>query len=140
MPSSLNGTKGQKFVVRPLDLEVTEPEWELLKRGARPQSMDQKWVVFYRDGFLNFHRSGHTIYKTKPEASGNMYKFHNLFCRRDIEPVYAPPADFDEGGLVTKLMQKRLAAPADEPWFGWDPRYPQAKEVLEPDFANFVSN
>ena len=128
-----------KFVEKLLDLEVTGREWELLKRGSRPQSMDQKWVIFYRDEFLNFHRVGHTLYKTKPEQSDRKYKFRMLFCRRGIEPYYNPHADFDEVGLVTKLMQKRLSTSDDEPWFGWDPRYPQSKEFLQPDFSKFQS-
>lgn len=127
------------FVEKPLNLRVTEHEWELFKRGALPQSMDQKWVIFYRDGFLNFHRGKHTLYKTKPEACESQYTFRRLFCRRDIEPYYTPRSDFDESGLVTRLMQQRLSTPADEPWFGWDPRYPQSKELLRPDFTKFDS-
>ncbi|MCG7494581.1 hypothetical protein [Thalassobius sp. Cn5-15] len=128
-----------KFIEKPLNLEVTECELELLKRGFRPQSMEQKWVIFYRDGFLNFHRVGYTLYKTKPEASDRMYIFRTLFCRRGIEPYYIPRDDFDEGGLVTRLMQKRLSTTDDEPWFGWDSRYPQSKEFLQPDFSKFES-
>lgn len=37
-----------KFAEKPLDWDVTEREWELLKRGSRLQSMDQTWVIFYR--------------------------------------------------------------------------------------------
>ena len=128
-----------EFVEQPLDFAVTEHEWELLKRGARPQSMDQKWVIFYRGGFLKFHRVGHTLYKTGPEESDGKYIFRTLFCRRGIEPYYIPNTSFDEGRLVTQLMKKRLSTPADQPWFGWDPRYPQAKEFLEPDFTDFES-
>ena len=127
------------FVEKLLGLEVTEREWELLKRGSRPQSMDQKWVIFYRDEFLNFHRVGHTLYKTKPEPSDRKYIFRTLFCRRGVEPYYVPRADFDEVGLVIKLMQKRLSTSDAEPWFGWDPRYPQSKEFLQPDFSKFHS-
>ena len=128
-----------KFVEKPLDFDVTEREWELLKRGSRPQSMDQKWIIFYRDGFLNFHRAEHTLYRTKPEATDHQYRFRTLFCRRGIEPNYTPCEDFDEGGLVTKLMQKRLSTSDDEPWFGWDPRYPQSVEFLQSDFSKFES-
>lgn len=126
------------FVERPINIAVTEEQWDTLKKGSLPQSMEEKWTIFYRDGLLNFHRVGHTLFRTKPEVLGTELRFLTLFCRREIA-AYAPNDTFDEVGLVTKLIHRRLATPSDEPWFGWDHRHPRNPAHLAPDFSDFLS-
>ncbi len=135
----MSDISGPIFEELPLEIEVSLQEWETIKRGSIPQSMEQKWTIFVRDEYLNFHRMGYTLYKTRPELINDKMKFHILHCRRGIEHIYSPDPNFDESSLVTELIEIRLASSFDEPWFGWDPRYPQTKNVLEPDFSKFES-
>jgi len=48
-----------------------------------------------------------------------------------------PGANTDETRIVTKLIERRLETPKDEPWFSWDDRYEQDPSYLKPDFSKY---
>jgi hypothetical protein len=130
--------KGRKYVSKPIDIWVSGQEWTLIKRGSTPQSMDDKWIIFYRHGFLHFCRSWgkrHVIFKTRPKRVGSKFHFSVVHCRRGIEPHYKLYPDFDETSSVKTLIEHRTKTPGDEPWIGWDPRYPKDPKFLNPDFS-----
>ena len=48
-----------------LSLHFTEEQFAKLREGLIPEQMEDKWFIFYEDGWLYFHRSwtGYGIYK-----------------------------------------------------------------------------
>ena len=48
-------------------LEFNESQFSKIKNGLIPEEMEDKWFIYYEEGFLYFHRSwtGFGMYKTK---------------------------------------------------------------------------
>jgi len=48
-------------------LEFTESQFNKIKNGLIPEEMEDKWFIYYEQGFLHFHRSwtGHGLFKAK---------------------------------------------------------------------------
>ena len=141
MASVFDLLKRRKFEPIPIDLLVSAEEWMLIQKGSKPQSMEDKWVILYRDDFLHFCRSwgkGHAIFKIRPEREAAGVHFSTVWCRRNIEPYYKPNKNTDETTIVTKLIDHRIKKPKDEPWFGWDLRYPKDPKFLNPNFTDYI--
>ncbi|MEM8591253.1 MAG: hypothetical protein AAGF13_01885 [Pseudomonadota bacterium] len=127
-----------EFEECPFSLDVTADEWEMIKRGAMPRSMNENWVIFFRDGWLNFHRVGHTLFRLEASDEGAQ-AFDVLHCRRGIEPYYRPRKPEDEAAMIRELLGVRLSRSADEPWFGWDDKHPGGEDQVAPDLAEFAT-
>src|ERR1700692_4550307 len=71
----------------PLDLRLTIEEFERIKQGYIPEDMDDRWFLFYEDGWLYIHRSwtGFCIYQLRFEQEGNVAVVREALVTRDPE-------------------------------------------------------
>ncbi|MGV3611487.1 MAG: ADP-ribosylglycohydrolase family protein [Fluviicola sp.] len=71
-----------------IDIEFNEIEFEKIKVGLIPDSMDDKWFVYFEDGWLYLHRSwtGHLIFKANIQAVSNgNYVIKAFYAEQDKE-------------------------------------------------------
>ena len=64
-----------------INLHFTERQFRRLIRGLIPQQMEDKWFIFYEDGWLYFHRSwtGFGIFKARAEKVPDVYAITGFF-------------------------------------------------------------
>lgn len=64
----------------------TQDEFENLAKGVIPESMDDKWFIFFENDWLNFHRSwtGFCIYQVKIINNGNRYEITEAWVNRNL--------------------------------------------------------
>jgi len=58
-----------------------------IKKGFKPQSMDDRWFIYYENDILYIHRSwsGYCIYEIHFIKKGNSYETVKFLVNRDIE-------------------------------------------------------
>ena len=56
-----------------------------LKKGLIPQQMEDKWFIFYEDGWLHFHRSwtGFGNYKAQVVKEEDGYSINEFWAERN---------------------------------------------------------
>jgi hypothetical protein len=69
----------------PFERSFTEAEFLRLKQGIEPQSMEERWHIFFKDPWLQFVRSwtGICVYKVRIEKRGEVYKAAEVWVNRD---------------------------------------------------------
>jgi hypothetical protein len=62
-------------------------EYSLLRLGLVPQAMEDKWFIFFEDGWLNFHKSwtGQGLYKAKIEKIDDQWGIESFYVERKPE-------------------------------------------------------
>ena len=87
----------------------TEKEYELIRRGVIPESMDDKWFIFLEDDVLYFHRSwtGFCIYQVRLEKDGAQYRVVEALANRDSEQFSGTDEHYDTE-LLTFLIDEFL--------------------------------
>lgn len=72
-------------VAIPLSLQLSPDEFERLRGGSVPEDMDEKWFIFYDDGWAYFHRSwtGHCIFAIRLEPVDDGYVAREAWATRD---------------------------------------------------------
>jgi ADP-ribosyl-[dinitrogen reductase] hydrolase len=70
-----------------IDLSFNEDEFYIIQRGLIPEEMEDKWFIFYEDGWLYFHRSwtGFGIYKAQIIKEGYDYYIKEFWVERNQE-------------------------------------------------------
>ena len=68
-------------------LKFTAEQYEKLKRGLEPEQMEDKWLIYYEDGWLHFCRSWtrFEIYKSKLEQGKDGYVMKEFWAERNQE-------------------------------------------------------
>ena len=68
-------------------LEFTESQFNKMKNGLIPEEMEDKWFIYYEEGFLYFHRSwtGFGIYRTKITKEPTGYIIREFWVERNFE-------------------------------------------------------
>jgi hypothetical protein len=68
-----------------LKIQFSEEEFELIKKGLIPKEMEDKWFIFYEDGYLYFHRSwtGRGIFKAEIIKEDNGYIIKEFSAEAD---------------------------------------------------------
>lgn len=68
-----------------VDLHFTNDQYEKLIRGLIPKQMEDKWFIFYEDGWLNFYRSwtGYGIYRAQLLKEVNGYAIKEFWVERN---------------------------------------------------------
>jgi hypothetical protein len=98
-----------KYVETELDIDLSEKEFKLLKKGIFAGSMDEKWNIFVLNEFLYFARSwtNNCIYKAsiKPKIGG--IKINNLKITRNLTEYKGTDLKSDTN-LFKKLLQMYL--------------------------------
>ena len=83
----------------PLEFEAlfTDQEAEQLMLGLVPDQMEDKWFVYYEDGWLRFHRSwtGAFIYALRLEVSPTGARVVESWVNRNQQQYAASDTDYD---------------------------------------------
>lgn len=92
-----------------LPLLFSDADAERMRKGHIPSDMDDKWFIFFEDGWLFFHRSwtGHCIYAVRLDGSPNGVRVIEAWANRNREQYNSPGTDADRQ-LVGQLIQSRL--------------------------------
>ena len=105
-----------------IDRTFSADDYAKLQRGFIPRVMEEKWFIYFEDGWLRFHRSwtGFCIFQLRLERSGNGYRVAEAWANRD-RGQYGGTDEADEVALVMWLIDNLLL---DDPGpafdvFGW---------------------
>jgi len=100
----------------PLQLEAffSDEEAEQLMNGLIPDSMDDKWFVYFSDGWLNFHRSwtGALIYFLRLDGSPAGVRVAESWVNREPKQYKATDTEYDRKlvrFLIDALLLKKQA-------------------------------
>jgi hypothetical protein len=79
----------------------TKEEMDCLTEGFVPQDMDDRWFVFYEDGWLYLHRSwtGYCVYQLRFAPRGPLFAVEEAWVNRDPEQY----GDTDSENEVRRL-------------------------------------
>lgn len=93
----------------PLPLLFSDEEGERLRLGHIPEDMDDKWFIFFEEGWLYFHRSwtGDCIFGVRLDGSPSGVRVVEAWASRDRQR-YNPQGIEQEQQLVTDLIRSRL--------------------------------
>lgn len=92
-----------------LSLAFSDVDGERLRLGHIPEDMDDKWFIFFEDGWLYFHRSwtGACIFGVRLDGFPNRVRTVESWASRD-EEHYRSVGVERERDLVEQLIQTRL--------------------------------
>ena len=95
----------------PLAFEAvfTDSEAELMMLGAIPADMDDKWFVYFHDGWLHFHRSwtGFHIYALRLDGSPGGVRVTDSWVNRDPDQYSGTDTAYDRQ-LLRFLIDRLL--------------------------------
>ncbi|MER9268440.1 MULTISPECIES: hypothetical protein [unclassified Mesorhizobium] len=92
-----------------LALLYSDAEGEKIRLGHVPRDMDDKWFIFFENGWLYFHRSwtGACIYGVRLEGSPNGIRVTDAWVSGDKEWYQSPGPEHD-ARLIQQLISGRL--------------------------------
>lgn len=86
----------------PISLQFTKEEFQKIQMGLIPMQMEDKWFIFYEEGWLYFHRSwtGFGIYKTELVKEGEVYCISEFQVERNTEKYSCEEDDEDRRNFI----------------------------------------
>ena len=92
-----------------LPLLFLDAEAEQMAGGHVPNGMDDKWFIFFEEGWLYFHRSwtGYCIYAVRLDGSPAGVRIAEAWVNRNQEQYKSPGLDTDRR-MVEQLIRTRL--------------------------------
>ena len=92
-----------------LPLLFLDAEAEQMGGGHVPNGMDDKWFIFFEEGWLYFHRSwtGYCIYAVRLDGSPAGVRIAEAWVNRNQEQYKSPGLDTDRR-MVEQLIRTRL--------------------------------
>ncbi|HEU5067730.1 MAG TPA: hypothetical protein VFT61_06055 [Sphingomicrobium sp.] len=92
-----------------LPLLFSDADAERIKKGHVPLNMDDKWLIFFEDSWLYFHRSwtGHCIFAVRLDGSPNGVRVIEAWVNRNSEQYNSRGTDADRQ-MVEQLIRSRL--------------------------------
>lgn len=80
-----------------------------IQEGYLPESMEDKWFIFYQDNWLYFHRSwtGYCIYKVKLKITDEGADIDEAWVTRDTEQYRNKVSDEDII-IILSLIESKL--------------------------------
>jgi hypothetical protein len=92
-----------------LPLMFSDEEGERIRQGYVPKNMDDKWFIFFENGWLYFHRSwtGHCIYGVRLDGSPNGVRVVEAWVNHNKEQYNSPGVETDLR-MVQQLFATRL--------------------------------
>jgi len=100
-----------------LELALSAEEYRKTQLGFVPEEMEDKWFIYFEDGWLNFHRSwtGNCIYRLRFEPSGDGYEVIEAWVNRSTAE-YKFTDDENDRRIVRSLIDIILLGfPSDPP-------------------------
>ncbi|QGZ93363.1 hypothetical protein [Terricaulis silvestris] len=94
-----------------LSLLFTDADGDQMRRGFIPESMDDKWFIFFENGWLYFHRSwtGACIFGARLDVSPAGVRVVDVWASRDKSQYNSAGIESDKG-LVEHLIRSLLSA------------------------------
>lgn len=94
-----------------------EAEAEQLMNGLVPQEMEDKWFIYFDDGWLRFHRSwtGAYIYALRLESSPEGQRVAESWVNREPEQHRGSDTDYDRQLVRFLIDALLLERPAEFP-------------------------
>lgn len=95
-----------------LQLHFTDSEAEKLRFGLIPRDMDDRWFIFFEDGWLYLHRSwtGDCIYGVRLEGAPSGVRVVDAWASRDSDR-YNSPGTEEEKRRVADLLDFLVQLP-----------------------------
>jgi len=92
-----------------LPLVFSDADGEQMRKGHLPTDMDDKWFIFFENGWLYFHRSwtGHCIYAVRLDGAPFGVRVVEAWANRDQGQYTSPGVDTDRR-TIEQLIQSRL--------------------------------
>lgn len=94
-----------------LDVQLlfTDAEAEKMADGHIPKDMDDKWFIYFENGWLHFHRSwtGHCIYTLRLDGSPAGVRVAEAWVNWNKGEYNSPGMDTDIR-MVEQLIRTRL--------------------------------
>lgn len=92
-----------------LPLLFSDADAEQMIEGHIPDDMDDKWFIFFEEGWLYFHRSwtGHCIYAVRLDGSPAGVRIAEAWVNRNRDEYNSPGLDTDNR-MVEQLIRTRL--------------------------------
>ena len=96
-----------------LPLLFNDDEGEKIRLGHVPKDMDDRWFIYFDQGWLYFHRSwtGDCIFGVRLDGSSAGARVVDAWASRDSKRYNSPGME-QEKDLVTELIRTRLLAEA----------------------------
>jgi len=100
----------------PVDRIFSEEEYQRLQIGLVPQEMEDKWFIYFEEGWLFFHRSwtGRCIYQVRVEPCGpqgvlsaSQYRIAETWVSRDAS-IYRYTDDDHDRALLLFFIERLL--------------------------------
>ena len=117
-PASADSWKIKPLPDQHAELEVdgtyTAKEFVAIQQGFIPRDMDDKWFLYFADGWLNFHRSwtGTCVYRLNIEPENDTFRATIAQANRDPQQYRTQSDKFDVetmAFLIDRLLLNRFA-------------------------------
>ncbi|AOR65592.1 hypothetical protein [Pectobacterium wasabiae] len=104
----------------PLNFQAlfTDAEAEKMRQGVIPKQMEDKWFIYFEDGWLRFHRSwtGFFIYAVKLDGSPAGVRVTDSWVNREPEQYASTDLAYDRNMLrylidVSLLKKQDISFP-----------------------------
>jgi hypothetical protein len=89
--------------------EFSQEDYHRIILGLIPKVMEDKWFIYFDEGWLHFHRSwtGFCIYQCEFAKEGNKYVLVDAWANRDKEQ-YTGTDDQQDMALILSLIENLL--------------------------------
>lgn len=97
-----------------VNLSFTQDEFSILKRGFIPEEMEDKWFIFYEDGWIYLHRSwtGFGMFKAKIIEQDDQYLIKEIWISNTLKQDEECIDTFSI--LINKLLLKNFHSGVDK--------------------------
>jgi hypothetical protein len=99
-----------------IDLKLTEDQFLKVSRGLIPEEMEDKWFIYFEDGWLFFHRSwtGFELYRAKLNREKEGYSIKEFQVERNPEKYSNEDDQQDIASLTFLIARGLLGMPIDQ--------------------------
>ena len=93
-----------------ISMHFTDAQFSRLIKGLIPQQMEEKWFIFYENGYLFFHRSwtGYCVFMAQVVKDSDGYSISEFWAERDKKKFSNPNDSVDIAMFTFLLMQGLL--------------------------------
>lgn len=86
----------------PFRFRFSPNEMARIRRGNIPSEMEDKWYIYFQDGWLNFHRSwsGYCIYRIQLKPDGECHRVVECWVNREPEQYSNDDPAQDQQSLI----------------------------------------
>jgi hypothetical protein len=103
-----------------LDLTLSAEEFRQVRLGFIPDAMEQKWFIYFEEGWLSFHRSwtGICIYRVQFGLTGEQYRVIEAWANRSPNEYKVTDDEYDRQMVKYLIDAALLGKDCDPPVLG----------------------